>query len=247
MSTQPALARSPATPPPGAGNGGRATRGAADGRVYGAIYAAIVDHRLPPGTALPEDTLAAAFGFSRTVIRKALQRLAHDHLVDQRPNRGACVARPSIEEAREVFAAREVVERATVATAAHAARPADLARLQRNLEAGAAAVARGDRRAHIRLSGEFHLLVAEIGGNRALAGFVGQLAARSSLILALYETPGRTPCAEEDHAALLAALAAHDEPRAQALMSAHLATLARDIGGGAEEAPIDLHALFAQR
>ncbi|MGC8469438.1 MAG: GntR family transcriptional regulator [Acetobacteraceae bacterium] len=226
--------------------GARAIRGAADGRVYSAIYEAIVDHRLPPGTALPEDTLSAAFGFSRTVIRKALQRLAHDHLVDQRPNRGACVARPSLEEARDVFAAREVVERATVAAAACAARPADLARLQRNLEAGAAALARGDRRAHIRLSGEFHLLIAEIGGNRALAGFVGQLAARSSLILALYEIPGRTPCAEEDHAALLGALAAHDEPRAQALMSAHLATLARDIGG-TEEAPIDLHALFAQR
>ena len=46
-----------------------------DERIYQDILEAIVEHRLTPGTRLPEDTLAETFGISRTGIRKVLQRL----------------------------------------------------------------------------------------------------------------------------------------------------------------------------
>ena len=80
--------------------------GTSDERVHKDLYKAIIDHRIAPGTPLQEDALAQAFGISRTLIRKALQRLAHERLVELVPNKGAFVAKPSAEEARHVFEAR---------------------------------------------------------------------------------------------------------------------------------------------
>src|SRR6185295_872910 len=54
------------------------------------------------------------FGLGRTRLRQVLQRLAHERVVTLMPNRGAIVARPSVREAREVFAARRVIEAGVV-------------------------------------------------------------------------------------------------------------------------------------
>lgn len=81
-------------------------RGLGDGpaeHVAARLALAIHEHRLAPGTKLSEDEVGLVYGVSRTVVRAALQRLAHDRLITLRRNRGAFVAQPSIREAREVF------------------------------------------------------------------------------------------------------------------------------------------------
>ena len=77
--------------------------------LYSAIYQAIVERRLPPGAKLPEQQLSDLFGASRSRVRGVLARLARDHYVDLVPNRGAFVAKPSSQQAREVFAARRLL------------------------------------------------------------------------------------------------------------------------------------------
>src|SRR6266705_1062868 len=98
---------------------GRAARKRASGplneeEIYRRIYSAVLDHRLQPGTKLKEVALAEVFGANRNVIRKVLTRLAYNRLVALRPNRGAVVASPSVEESRDLFAARRAVEAAIV-------------------------------------------------------------------------------------------------------------------------------------
>ena len=66
--------------------------------------------RLLPGAKLVEQKLGDRFGVSRTIVRQALFRLSQLKLVRLEPARGAFVAEPSIEEAREVFAVRRMVE-----------------------------------------------------------------------------------------------------------------------------------------
>ena len=68
-----------------------------DGQIYDHVLTAIVEHDLAPGTKLPEDTLADTFGVSRTRVRKVLQQLAHEGMVQLERHRGATVARPSVE------------------------------------------------------------------------------------------------------------------------------------------------------
>src|SRR3954452_17589542 len=82
--------------------------------VHERIWSAIMDHSLPPQTRLVEQRLCEIFGLGRTRLRQVLQRLAHERVVTLMPNRGAMVAKPSVREAREVFAARRVIEAGVV-------------------------------------------------------------------------------------------------------------------------------------
>src|SRR5690349_1800093 len=103
-------------------------------QVYDALKDAILSHRLAPGTKLPEDELATIYGVGRSVIRAALQALAHDRLARLEPNRGAFVAQPSKREAREIFEARALIEPRVAALAAAVADEDDIALLRAHLE-----------------------------------------------------------------------------------------------------------------
>ena len=81
-----------------------------DDVVYCHIFDAILEQRLPPATKLSEEALAEIFSVSRTIIRRALLRLSLEQVVVIRPNRGAVIAAPTVDEAKQIFKAREVME-----------------------------------------------------------------------------------------------------------------------------------------
>jgi DNA-binding GntR family transcriptional regulator len=156
-----------------------------DHLVYDRIHRAILEQRLPPGTKLGEESLSSLFAVSRARIL----RLAHGKSVELRPNRGAYVAQPSAQDAREVFTARRIVETHIVEGVAKGLPTPARQRLLRHVAREQAAHARHDRPAAVRLSGEFHLLLAHVAGNRVLTWFLRELVARTSLSIAVYEGP----------------------------------------------------------
>ncbi len=79
-----------------------------------ALRQAIIEQALPPGTKLPEDELGKRFAMSRTLVRAALAQLQSEGLVDAPPRRTATTAKPTVEEAREVFEVRRLLERDVV-------------------------------------------------------------------------------------------------------------------------------------
>src|SRR5215467_5591752 len=85
------------------------------GLIYKALRNAIIEQALMPGAKLPEDAIGERFGVSRTIVRHALGQLAAEGLVELRRNRGAAVATPSWDEARDLFDLRVVLERLVVA------------------------------------------------------------------------------------------------------------------------------------
>ena len=205
------------------------------------IAAAIIEQRLPPGTKLSEDDLGATFGVSRTIVRAALRALAAERLVTIWPNRGAFVASPTVEEARQVFHARRVAEGALIRDAARRCTPAHAQALRAHLAEEAAALARGDRSAAIRLSGEFHRRIGAIAGQDVLLAFVSELIGRSALVIALYGTTRASSCGTSEHEGLLDALLAHDADRAAHLMLHHLEHVESDLDlGRAGAAVVDL-------
>ncbi len=197
-------------------------RGDRAGRIYSALLWAILDHRLPPGTRLPEDELGAVFGVSRTIVRAALQGLAHEAVVTIEPNRGAQVAQPTAEEARHVFEARSLVEPRLAALAAARAGSREAERIRRHHAEEHAALDAGDRHRSIALSGQFHVLIAEMAAQPILAGFVRELVSRSSLVVALYWRRPDAICERHAHHELAEAIAGGDSPRASDLMLSHL-------------------------
>jgi len=195
---------------------------AVDLRIHKAVFNAVMSQRLPPGTRLGEAEFSELYQVSRTTVRKALQRLAHDHIIELRPNRGAVVASPTPEEARQIFAARSAIEREIVPMVIHNATPASLGRLHAAIEAEHQALQDGDRTNWIRLGGEFHILLAELAGNQVLLRFLTELVLRCSLIIALYETPGAPMCEDDGHKQLVTLIKKGKTAEATALMEHHL-------------------------
>jgi len=193
-----------------------------DGEIYERILAAVLDHRLAPGTKLVEERLGEAFGVSRTRIRPVLARLASEQIVVLTPNRGASIASPTAEEAQEVFAARALIEPTLVERFIENATAADLRALSRVIEEEDAALLRRDRRSAIRLSGEFHLQIAERAGNRTLEKILRELVSRTSLILMTFERTEHQGGCGDEHRGLVDAIAARDATLAKRLMRKHL-------------------------
>lgn len=214
-------------------------------RAYERIWAAIMDHSLPPGTRLVEDKLCEIFGIGRTRIRQVLQRLAHEQVVTLMPNRGAIVSKPSVQEARDIFDARQVLEAGIVARFLKVATRADQRRIREHLAREKQAWRDNDRRTMLKLSGDFHLIIAEIAGNATMTRLLRELVSRSSLIIAVFERPGAAPCPPDEHQGLCAALERGDEAAIE-LMQAHLRHVLEDLNlVEPREVGIDLKAVLA--
>ena len=204
------------------------TSAVSDSDIYDRLISAILDHRLAPGTKLIEDKLATAFGVSRTRIRPVLVRLANENIITLRPNRGAVVTQPTPQEAQEIFEVRRMIEPTLVARFIGMASDTDVQTLRQLIQDEEIANQQGDRHRAIRLSGQFHLWIAEKSGHQTLGRMLVELVSRTSLILMTYGQndpphpyPGAT-CGCTAHRALLDAIRLRMPCEAQRLMQAHL-------------------------
>lgn len=213
-------------------------------RVYDAIYAAVVDHRLPPGARLREEELAQAFDVSRTLVRQALHRLAQDGVVVLRPNRGAQVPEPTREEGAHVFDARRVVECEVMRRLAGKLSREQQRALRELVAAEERATATGDHREAIRLSGAFHVELARMSGNPLFVRMLEELLPTTSLLIALYKAPGAPMCVLHSHRAVLAALEGTSTAAASE-MRRHLNEIERALDTPAPRAAPALRDVFA--
>lgn len=183
---------------------------------------AIVEHRLVPGTKLAEQKLADHFGVSRTLVRQALFQLAQNRLIRLEPARGAFVATPSVQEARQVFAVRRMLEVATVRAFIAERTPARLRTLRQHMQAEKKAMAAQDVGLRTQLLGDFHVRIAELMGNEVLAQMLGELISRCALITLMYQSTTAAEHSHDEHEAIYAAITAGDEAEAARLMQEHL-------------------------
>jgi DNA-binding GntR family transcriptional regulator len=120
--------------------------------IHERIYVAILEHRLKPGTKLVEERLAEIFAVSRPRVREVIARLAHEQIVELYPQRGAYVAKPSIEKAADVLEARRVIEPAMVRRLIAQLTPEKIERMREHEVLELAARQRQVKRAIIRLA-----------------------------------------------------------------------------------------------
>jgi DNA-binding GntR family transcriptional regulator len=229
-------------------NGRSGASASLDDQIYARIYEAIGGQELPPGTRLREDQMRQIFGVSRARIRKVFSRLAFEGLVQIEPNRGASVARPSAEEARETFVARRAMVGAFVRMVAENFEPRQKAVLAKHIAKETDAETKRDPAEMTRLSGEFHLLLAQMAGNRTLQRFLRELITRESLVILAYEKPGKPSCSNHEHQMILDALVRKDAVKAAKLMLQHLENVEDRLDIGRDSRPpVDLKRLFAGR
>jgi DNA-binding GntR family transcriptional regulator len=183
---------------------------------------AIIEHRLLPGSKLAEQKLADHFGVSRTLVRQALLQLSQHQLVTLAPARGAFVAAPSADEARQVFAVRRMLECEMARMFAAQATPAKIKSLREHIAQEKRAIEQGDASGRTQLLGDFHVRMAELMGNQVLAQLLGQLISRCALITLMYQSSHDAGHSNDEHVEIVRALAARDGERAAHLMGEHL-------------------------
>ena len=191
-------------------------------RIADSITTAIVERRLMPGTKLAEQKIADIFKVSRTLVRQAFHQLSRDKLVTLEPARGARVAAPSVEEAREVFEVRQMLEAAMIRRAAAELSEEQVGELRAHLRVEDAAIRRTDVSGRTRLLADFHVVIARMLGNGVLAGMIGELVSRSSLIALMYQSAPSAEHSFDEHVAIVDALEKRDARAAVRLMSSHL-------------------------
>ncbi len=218
-----------------------------ESRIYLKIHAAIAGNRLLPGARLVEDKLKEVFGVSRTRIRSVLHSLARDRLVTLQRNRGAVVAYPTVQEARDVFAARRLIEVAMAGDVVNSADETALKRLRAHIKKEQRGERSKDRAFELQASHEFHSLLAEIVGNRVVSDFLRELMARSSLITAIYERADVSSCSHLAHAHLIGFIERRDAAGLADAMLQHLNKIESDLVlFEREEVVTDLKAVFAE-
>lgn len=208
------------------------------------IATAIVEKRLPPGTRLREEALGKVYGVSRTKIRAALLTLSRDKLIQIVPDKGALVSKPSVQEAREVFAVRRVLEAEVVRLFVAQARLRDFELLEQHIHIERTTLeprtSLGSARE--KLLGDFHVAMAECTGNVTLTELVREMVARSSLIAMLYPSTNDPHCSSDEHEQLLRVCRRGDTAAAVACMNEHLQRVEANLrlDGGVPERQLDL-------
>ncbi|TDO37606.1 GntR family transcriptional regulator [Paractinoplanes brasiliensis] len=191
----------------------------------------ILDGEVPPGSAIPVDAVATAFGVSRIPVREALMTLIGEGLVDHRPNGGYRVAMMTAHEFAEIYLVREALETAGLRVAVEQACADDDERAAASLRALDAAVRAYDGRVYHRESRRFHLALIKPCRMRRLLHM---------LDLAWNQTEPLQPMSHldsserellhADHAGMLAAFRARDADALIAVFATHHHRLQAAIG-----------------
>jgi len=202
------------------------------------VVESILAQKLKPGERLGEQELADMFGVSRTLVREALMQLQARGFVEVRTRKGWYVVEPSIEQARDAFAARRAVEAGMLREAAvvrDAGKPlqAVVRRLRQHVKDEQAAIEGADVATRTFLLADFHVCLAECLGHRVLCDLLRDLTARTTLVASLYQSThdARQSCA--DHAQIVTAVAAGDAEHAAQLMLVHIGGVEDGLGTSA--------------
>jgi DNA-binding GntR family transcriptional regulator len=194
-----------------------------EGEVLRQIEQAVLDHRLPPGTKLKEIQLAELFGVKRGMIRKVLARLAHSRLVEQTPNRGATVATPSVKEGQDLFAARRALESAILNILISRVNEPMIKELRGMLDQEQKAYQQGKSEKALSLSVDFHRRLAQMADNSVLQGYLDDIIHRTPLVILTHlGSDEQNRCRNQEHEAIVDAIANRDKRRACKIMNQHL-------------------------
>lgn len=211
-------------------------------RTYDLLWQRLESGELAAGARLKDTDWAARLGVSRTPVREALRKLAHDGALDPLGAGGYQVHRFSAGEIAELYRCRAALEALAAEEAARRGGAALAAVLAANVAAARRALAADDLELLQRLNGAFHDAVLEAAASPYLMRLLEQTRrlvrmARRQLLAQALSGPA---CQEEyraglarvlaDHDALHRAVAEADGARAGALMRGHLLATARDMG-----------------
>lgn len=192
--------------------------------VYDALKQRIVRNVLKPGAPINDAILSRELKISKTPIREALQQLEKDGFVEHVPGRGAFVSNISIQDLRETFEIREMLECEAIKRAALRRDSVKLDGIRKSFEMAADAGKDGLPK-HFRSGDQIHSFIFESLANRRLLEIYRRLQdhiVRHRIYFFNDTHRGRSDRSYAEHLEILDALAAQDPGRCEQAVRAHL-------------------------
>lgn len=193
-------------------------------QAFSSIKDAIIAGKLAQEEELPEEKLASDLGISRTPIREALKRLAAEGLVNMHKARPATVATFTKDNALHYMEIRKLLEIHNIEKNADQLSDQVLYALQKNLEGQLEAIDVNDYNSFMDFDREFHLLLANIGGNVKLAELISQMntGVNRAFLFLSNTLPISASDAYTEHVEIVQALQKRENVLAKQLMIIHL-------------------------
>jgi GntR family transcriptional regulator, rspAB operon transcriptional repressor len=183
----------------------------------------ILTLELEPGLAISEATLMKRYGWGRTPLREAFQRLAEQSLLQIIPRQGAVVTALSVFDFVEMMDAMSVVIGPAAVLACKRLSAEELEQLEGLVSKGEAAAASQDFVTVTQVDYEFHRILAEATGNRYLSRYLlhlHQVATRFNF--AAWKRDNSAEESINEHRQLVGILRQRDAVQAKAAMLEHI-------------------------
>jgi DNA-binding GntR family transcriptional regulator len=192
-------------------------------QVAQALRKAILAGQMPGGTQLVEGPLATQFGVSRGLLREALRELIEGGLVINRPYAGTFVTELSVEQLRDVYEVRRVLEAQAYVRLWPRRDEAFREELRRRFDTMVAALRSGELSEEIRAEFRFHGLVYERCGNHVMPALWEQMSQKLQLGFAICQV-ARVPKLDfqENHRRFMDLALGEDLPAMLAELDQHL-------------------------
>lgn len=193
-------------------------------RAYELIRKDILRCDLQPGQSIVQAVLADKYGVGMTPVREALQRLAHEGLVQPVPRAGYTVSHITLSSVRELFELRNILETAAVRMAVARASDEQLRQVSENASFTYVYTDKEDYDRFLARNQEFHCSIAVLGGNQRLVETLSETLDGLNRVFHLgLEVRDSAEEMRAEHVALAKALVERDEERASAIVSNQIA------------------------
>jgi DNA-binding GntR family transcriptional regulator len=185
------------------------------------VVESILAQKLAPGERLGEQGLADLFNVSRTLVREALMQLQARGFVEVRPRKGWYVVEPSVEDARDAFSARRIIESGILTDMGRPLQSV-IPRLRTHIADEQRAIDGADAGTRAFLLADFHVCLAEAMGHRSLSEILRDLTARTTLAASLYQSQHDASQSCAEHESIVEALETGNIPLARERMLSHI-------------------------
>ena len=194
-------------------------------KAYDLIRYEILTCALAPGQQVVQARLVEKFGLGLTPIREALQRLAHEGLVQPYPRFGYLVSPVTEEMVRHLYEVRMILETAAVGLAVERASEGQLRLVADNARFTYVYKNHEQYVRFLERNAAFHDSIARLAGNprlvEVLAGLLAELTRIFHLGLDLRDSAEEM---QAEHTALAEALLARDAARARQVMQEQISS-----------------------
>ncbi|UBU13930.1 GntR family transcriptional regulator [Nonomuraea gerenzanensis] len=189
------------------------------GALADALRSRVLSGEIPPGTALPEQEIAASYGVARPTVREALASLVHEGLLRRERNRSAYVPEVTLSDLEDLMYVRRPLEDLMARAVIGRTVPEAEAALRRMAALPGEAPWSETVAEHMAL----HQALIEAVGSPRLERLYGVLAAETRLgLVRLREVYQDRDVLVAEHRDLLDAIANGPEEAARAAVAAHL-------------------------